>query len=276
VVWVRESDLYWSSELRRWFKETKIMDTDRNRLYKPQKRTRRKYWLDIWRTLAFCNHPLVNREPIIRAQQLVGLRCLAGDSRVQVGEAPQVISDDFLHWSLTTRITSAPEYLTCAERRFNCTRTDGCEEQFADLIDAEKEGTELYPDVIPSLAAMESFGVDMGILSNLWYFPANRIMADLEVGQFFEPDDCIFSYEVGLRKPDPRIFEEAINRSGRAPVDNVMVDDNMDVIIGAAKAGMTTVLMDREGKYSPASVAHIPNCTYATNMAQVMEFIESE
>jgi HAD superfamily hydrolase (TIGR01509 family) len=240
------------------------METER----KPQK-SRRKIWLDIWRTMAFCNHPLVNREPVIRAQQLVGLRCTQ--------DRPQPpLSDDFLHWSLTTHITSPAEFVACAEQRFGCTRTDDCEAHFADLLDAEKEGTELYPDVIPSLAAMEAMGVDMGILSNLWHFPANRIMVDLELGQFFQSEDCIFSYQVGLRKPDQRIFHEACRRSGRKPADNVMVDDNMDVIVGAARVGMHTVLMDREGKYSPLDVAHIPNCTYVTNMAQLIRLIESE
>jgi len=251
------------------------MQTDRL-----QSRSRRKWWLDIWRTMAFCNHPLVNREPVIRAQQLVGLRCNMESSRqLAVGfpPIPAILDDDFLHWSLTNDIATPTEFVTCAERQFGCVRVANCEEHFADLVDAEKEGTELYPDVIPSLGCMADNGVDIGIFSNLWRFPAERIMDDLGLGRFFaEPESIIFSYQVGLRKPDPRIFAEAIRRSGKKPDENVIVDDNLDVITGASRAGMRAVLMDREGKYSPATVAHLPNCAYVTNMAQVLELMAAE
>lgn len=223
--------------------------------------------LDIWRVLGFNDHPVVDREPVWRAQQLVGHRCQpSGLER----------DDEFLHWSLTTNITNPLEYLSCAEQRFGCARTNRCDEEFEDLLNAEKEGTELYPDVIPSLARLKDAGVDMSVLSNLWHFPAERIMDDLGVGNYIEPAKRVFSYEIGFRKPDMRAFYEVCRRSGKRPEQCIMVDDNLEVIRAAAQFGMRTVFMDREGRYTPATVMDISNCTYANGLDTVLDLLGIE
>src|SRR4029079_6486932 len=61
----------------------------------------------------------------------------------------------------------------------------------------------------------------------------------------------IDSCEVGMRKPDPRIYELTCERMGVAPTSAVFVDDNAENIEAAGALGLETVL------FGPAPVASI-------------------
>jgi epoxide hydrolase-like predicted phosphatase len=54
-------------------------------------------------------------------------------------------------------------------------------------------------------------------------------------------DETIFSWEVRLRKPDPRIYRLVLDRLGVQPQEAVFVDDFMKNIEGAKEVGMHTV-----------------------------------
>ncbi|TML02404.1 MAG: HAD family hydrolase [Actinobacteria bacterium] len=52
----------------------------------------------------------------------------------------------------------------------------------------------------------------------------------------------VFSSEIGIRKPDPRIFREALGRVGAPPGEAVFVGDRLyDDISGAQAVGMRAV-----------------------------------
>jgi HAD superfamily hydrolase (TIGR01509 family) len=55
-------------------------------------------------------------------------------------------------------------------------------------------------------------------------------------------DPIVYSHEVGLLKPDRRIYELTCGRLGIEPHEAVMVDDWDVAIAGAADTGMHTVL----------------------------------
>jgi putative hydrolase of the HAD superfamily len=55
-------------------------------------------------------------------------------------------------------------------------------------------------------------------------------------------DASVFSSEAGWRKPDPRIFREAMNRLKAEPAETVFVGDRLyDDISGAQAVGMRAV-----------------------------------
>lgn len=59
-------------------------------------------------------------------------------------------------------------------------------------------------------------------------------------------DATIFSYEVGYRKPDPRIYRHALSALGVSPADAIFVGDGgSDEHTGARAVGMRTVLVTR-------------------------------
>jgi putative hydrolase of the HAD superfamily len=54
--------------------------------------------------------------------------------------------------------------------------------------------------------------------------------------------DFIVSYQVGVMKPDPRIYQEALRRSNLPATSCVFVDDRPGNIEGAARVGLHAVL----------------------------------
>jgi len=78
-----------------------------------------------------------------------------------------------------------------------------------------------------------------GILSNAWSDGRQVIAGKFALGD--AADDLVISAEVGLAKPDPRIYELATTRLGVRPEETVFVDDFVRNIDGARRFGMQAV-----------------------------------
>ncbi|MDO7845986.1 HAD family hydrolase [Hymenobacter sp. M29] len=73
-------------------------------------------------------------------------------------------------------------------------------------------------------------------------------------------DALITSEEVGLPKPDPRIFEVALQRLGARPEETVLVGDNWRAdVLGALAVGIRPVWVNRLGAARP--LAHVAEIT---------------
>jgi HAD superfamily hydrolase (TIGR01662 family) len=65
----------------------------------------------------------------------------------------------------------------------------------------------------------------------------------------------IDSQLVGFEKPDPRIFEVALQQMGVAPADALYVGDTYEVdVVGARRAGMDVILLDPLGNHAGRDV----------------------
>lgn len=109
-----------------------------------------------------------------------------------------------------------------------------------------------YPDVEPALARLKARAIKVGIISN-WDSRLAGILAGLGLGGCI--DTIVSSAEVGLHKPDPRIFELACQRLGVSPGEAAHVGDHHYAdVLGATAVGMIPVLIDRHGGDDPADV----------------------
>ncbi|XAS75349.1 HAD family phosphatase [Dermatophilaceae bacterium Sec6.4] len=79
-------------------------------------------------------------------------------------------------------------------------------------------------------------GVRTGLLSNSWGFSYDRKL----LAELFDP--IVISGEVGMRKPERRIFDLAVSRLGLDAAQVVFVDDAEPNLVGARAAGLQTVL----------------------------------
>jgi epoxide hydrolase-like predicted phosphatase len=98
-------------------------------------------------------------------------------------------------------------------------------------------GVHLQPVMFDAVDAVRREGLKTALLSNSWGtsgYPRERF-----AGLF---DAVIISGEVGLRKPDPAIYELAVARLSVPAERCVFVDDYPGHLEAAAQAGMTTVL----------------------------------
>lgn len=96
----------------------------------------------------------------------------------------------------------------------------------------------MTPDdaMIAALRRAGAAGVRTGLLSNSWGVPEHY--AELRAGF----DAVVISGEEGLRKPDPRIYELALERLGVPAEEVVFVDDLPFNLKPARELGMATVL----------------------------------
>jgi putative hydrolase of the HAD superfamily len=99
------------------------------------------------------------------------------------------------------------------------------------------------PDVIDTLARLKSAGLRLGIVSNAAYLP--RLMkAQLEalgLAEYF--DGVTFSSEVGFRKPNRKIYEDALKKVAVEPKLCLFVGDRLkEDVRGPKSFGMRAVL----------------------------------
>jgi putative hydrolase of the HAD superfamily len=125
---------------------------------------------------------------------------------------------------------------------------DVSDEEIDRFVDAEHEAWRPAHFVLPSAAglldALRERGLKTGIVGNAWPEPGRVLRGDLERHGLLERlDVVVFSTELGVRKPDPRLFRHALDQLDVAAEDALYVGDRLEQDIrGAAAVGMTTML----------------------------------
>ncbi len=109
-----------------------------------------------------------------------------------------------------------------------------------------------YPDAAQCLAPLHT-RYKIGIIANQLPGTSARLA---EYGLLPFIDLVIASAEEGVSKPDPRIFEIALERSGCSPDEAIMIGDRIDNdILPAKQLGMKTLWIRQGfGKYANAEV----------------------
>jgi putative hydrolase of the HAD superfamily len=118
----------------------------------------------------------------------------------------------------------------------------------AELVALEREvlpsRARLFDDSLPVVRAIRAHGIPTALISNCSH--STRPIVDA-LGLESEFDHVLLSFEVGAAKPDPAIYEEALDRVGKLdPGRAVFVDDQARYCDGAAAVGMRTLLIVRE------------------------------
>lgn len=89
--------------------------------------------------------------------------------------------------------------------------------------------------------SIKSEGVyQVGLLSNIGKGWLDDFLPEAERSELFDTE--VLSSVVGMVKPDVRMFEIVAEKLGVAPEECVMIDDLLENINGASRAGMKTVL----------------------------------
>ncbi|MFQ6033554.1 MAG: HAD family hydrolase [Candidatus Bipolaricaulia bacterium] len=102
----------------------------------------------------------------------------------------------------------------------------------------------LFTETEEVLVELRREGYKLGIISNADE-DVERILSWLGLLEYV--DTITYSQEVGVEKPDPRIFQIALQRTGSNPREALHVGDRYDAdIVGARAAGIAPVLIDRE------------------------------
>jgi putative hydrolase of the HAD superfamily len=98
------------------------------------------------------------------------------------------------------------------------------------------------PEADAALRLVRDFGLGAAVISNS-NGTVRAIMDSLGLGAHL--DFVLDSSEVGVEKPDARIFRLALQRAGLRPAEAVYVGDLYSIdVLGARAAGITAVLLD--------------------------------
>jgi putative hydrolase of the HAD superfamily len=112
----------------------------------------------------------------------------------------------------------------------------------------ERNLWELVPDrVAPALQALVDMQLRLAIVSN-----ANgTLCAHLDRLGISRYAHCVLdSHEHGVEKPDPRLFQIALKRTGATPDTTIHVGDLYHIdVLGARAANIRGVLLDEQGLY---------------------------
>lgn len=96
------------------------------------------------------------------------------------------------------------------------------------------EAWQPYPDARRVLRALHERGVRVGVVSNIGW-DLRPVLAAHGLAPYV--DTCVLSFEHGVQKPDPWIFEKACAGLGVGPREVVMVGDDAQADGGAVQIG---------------------------------------
>jgi len=112
-----------------------------------------------------------------------------------------------------------------------------------------------FPDARPLLEDLREHDFKLSVISNATDL-VRRVFDHLDLTRYF--DSIIISAEVGVRKPDARIFHLSAKRANTPPNRVLYVGDKLAVdVVGAKRAGMNSILIDRANIYPDARCIRI-------------------
>lgn len=119
-------------------------------------------------------------------------------------------------------------------------------ESFAELMRGKLASYATWSDgAEPLLKCLRARRHPMALVTNGTKSQRDKIGALGASGYF---DTVLISEEVGIAKPDPVIFRQAMSRLNAAPDRSVFVGDSLERdMVGARNAGMMTVYVNRTG-----------------------------
>jgi HAD superfamily hydrolase (TIGR01549 family) len=124
----------------------------------------------------------------------------------------------------------------------------------------------------------------LALVSNFDHPPhVHSLLSELNLAQFFKV--VIVSGEVGVKKPDPRIFALALEQTGLQPHEVIYVGDSVEDVEGAQSASIRLVRIRRgsvdksrvatdyrsDGRYSDRSVADVHTIS---SLLEIVEMVQ--
>ncbi|WP_019178348.1 HAD family hydrolase [Methanomassiliicoccus luminyensis] len=149
----------------------------------------------------------------------------------------------------------------CLER-YDVLDEDNLQEGLEIFYGVLLEDRKLVPGAEEMLSRVKEKGLKIGLISDVaWGLPSEFPLRDIEhygLTDFF--DDMVFSTDVGLRKPHPKIFKIALSNLSVAAADSMYVGNSLKQDIKGAKGvGMKAVL--KRSQFCPYEEGVMPDHT---------------
>lgn len=117
---------------------------------------------------------------------------------------------------------------------------------FAGYLERYESGWTVFDDAVPALRRARAQGLTIAVLTNGEESQQRRKLDRLALSA--EIDLLVASSMLPAGKPDPRAFRRTVALLGIDPAGALMVGDSLEKDVrGAQAAGLSAVLLDREG-----------------------------
>ena len=111
----------------------------------------------------------------------------------------------------------------------------------------------LYPETLEVLERLQAAGYRMGVISDC---PPSLELSLQKCGIARYFSSFTASSLVGVGKPDPRIFQAALQALGVSAEESLYVDDCLEEADGARRCGFTAFHLDRSGSIDQPWTIH--------------------
>lgn len=112
----------------------------------------------------------------------------------------------------------------------------------------------LYDDVVPCLRTLKRCGYRLGVISN-WDAELEQLLREVGLLPYF--DVVISSAAEGYRKPNPIVFELALEKMGAKASETVHVGDLPEADGAASAVGITPVIIDRRDSHADCAMHRV-------------------
>lgn len=129
------------------------------------------------------------------------------------------------------------------------------------------ESWAIYDDVLPCLKALKAAHIKIGVVSN-WSADLKDLLRSLRLLPYF--DSVIASAEIGYRKPNPVIFDLALEELQSTPAQTIHIGDRIDADgVGAQAANIMPLIIDRSIAHSETRQGY----THIHSLQEVINFL---
>ena len=160
-------------------------------------------------------------------------------------------------------------------QRFGCDVTDEMLVEGMDIFyGVLLEDRRLVPGTIEMLEMVKARGYAIGLVSDVaWGLPSDypqRDMGFFHLTDYF--DDMVFSTDIGLRKPHPKMFKIALSNLGADAASSLFVGNSLQCDIkGALGVGMTAVLKKSDYYHPDDSIVPDAHVDQWSDLTAILE-----
>ncbi|WP_284320293.1 HAD family hydrolase [Dyella acidisoli] len=161
---------------------------------------------------------------------------------------------------------TAQRYITMQRAFDACGISDAPLDALWEVFATARNSVELYSDALPALERLRATWPVASLTNG---------NADLErIGLHLHFAHHISARDVGVAKPDARIFLAAAEKLGMAPENILHVGDDPELdVVGARDAGMRTAWINRAGHPWPGALGAAPDLDLR-DLAALVEWLE--
>ena len=117
-----------------------------------------------------------------------------------------------------------------------------------------------YPDVIPLLTWLAEAGVRVGIVTHGLTVKQAEKLVRLGLVRYLDPKAIFISDQIGISKPNPKLYLAAVRELGLKPNEVMYVGDSLEHDIAPPKSiEMVTVWARRGSKHPTANPSIVPD-----------------